>query len=73
MSNTKRLDWIDACKGILICTIVLMHINSAFWSGNELGTYISNLTSLYKVSVFFCVSGLTLKDERLKNTSVLSH
>lgn len=68
MSNTKRLDWIDACKGILICTIVLMHINSAFWSGNELGTYISNLTSLYKVSVFFCVSGLTLKDERLKNT-----
>lgn len=68
MSNTKRLDWIDACKGILICTIVLMHIDSSFWSQNLLGNYISNLTSLYKVSIFFCIAGLTISDERLKNT-----
>lgn len=68
VSNTKRLDWIDACKGILICTIVLMHIDFSFWSQNLIGTYISDLTSLYKVSVFFCISGLTVSDDRLKNT-----
>lgn len=62
----KRLEWIDVCKGILIITIVLMHINFSFWSENAVGKYIGNLTSLYKVSIFFCVAGLTLKDENLK-------
>ena len=64
----NRLGWIDVCKGILIITIVLMHINFSFWSENALGKYIGNLTSLYKVSIFFCVAGLTLKDEKLKDT-----
>lgn len=64
----KRLEWIDVCKGILIITIVLMHINFSFWSKNAVGQYIGNLTSLYKVSIFFCVAGLTLKDEKLKDT-----
>ena len=64
----KRLEWIDVCKGILIITIVLMHINFSFWSENAVGQYIGNLTSLYKVSIFFCVAGLTLKDEKLKDT-----
>lgn len=68
MSEPKRLDWIDACKGILICTIVIMHIDFPLWSQNSVGNYINNLTSLYKVSVFFCVSGLTLKEDRLKDT-----
>lgn len=62
----KRLEWIDVCKGILIITIVLMHINFSFWSENAVGKYIGNLTSLYKVSIFFYVAGLTLKDEDLK-------
>ena len=64
----KRLEWIDVCKGILIITIVLMHINFSFWSENAVGKYIGNLTSLYKVSIFFCVAGLTLKDYKLKDT-----
>jgi len=64
----KRLEWIDVCKGILIITILLMHINFSFWSENVVGEYIGNLTSLYKVSIFFCVAGLTLKDEKLKDT-----
>ena len=64
----KRLEWIDVCKGILIITIALMHINFSFWSENAVGQYIGNLTSLYKVSIFFCVAGLTLKDEKLKGT-----
>ena len=64
----KRLEWIDVCKGILIITIVLMHINFSFWSENAVGKYIGNLTSSYKVSIFFCVAGLTLKDEKLKDT-----
>ena len=66
--NNKRLEWIDICKGILIITIVLMHINYSFFSNNPIGKYFSNLTSLYKVSIFFCVAGLTLKDEKLKDT-----
>lgn len=64
----KRLEWIDVCKGILIITIVLMHINFSFWSENPVGNYLGNFTSLYKVSIFFCIAGLTLKDEKLKNT-----
>ena len=64
----KRLEWIDVCKGILIITIVLMHINFSFWSENAAGKYIGNLTSLYKVSIFFCVAGLTLKDEKIRDT-----
>lgn len=64
----KRQEWIDVCKGLLIITIVLMHINFSFWSDNAVGKYIGNLTSLYKVSIFFCVAGLTLKDEKLKDT-----
>lgn len=66
--NNKRLEWIDVCKGILIITIVLMHINFSFWSDNPVGKYISVFTSLYKVSIFFCVAGLTLKDEKSKDT-----
>ena len=64
----KRLEWIDVCKGILIITVVLMHINFSFWSENAVGQYIGNMTSLYKVSIFFCVAGLTLKDEKLRDT-----
>lgn len=66
--SSKRLEWIDVCKGILIITVVLMHINFSFWSENAVGQYIGNLTSLYKVSIFFCVAGLTLKDDKLKDT-----
>ena len=66
--SSKRVDWIDVCKGILIATIVLMHIDFPFLANNSIGIYISNFTSLYKVSIFFCVAGLTLKDEKIRNT-----
>ena len=64
----KRLEWIDVCNGILIITIVLMHIDFSFWSDNVVGEYIVKLTGLYKVSIFFCVAGLTLNDKKLKDT-----
>ena len=64
----KRIEWIDICKGILIITIVLMHIDADFWVNNKFGIYINNLSSLYKVAIFFCVSGLTIKDEEISNT-----
>lgn len=66
--NKQRIEWIDVCKGILIITIVLMHIDFSFWQGNKIGKYICDFTSLYKVAIFFCVAGLTLKDEKLKET-----
>lgn len=66
--NKTRLEWIDVCKGILISTIVFMHIDFPFWSENAVGRYINSFTSLYKVSIFFCVAGLTLKDNKLKET-----
>lgn len=64
----KRIQWIDVCKGILIITIVLFHIDYTFWLNNAIGKYVNGFTSLYKVSVFFCVAGLTLQNERLDNT-----
>ena len=67
MVEKKRIEWIDICKGILIITIVLMHISFSFWNDNTIGKYFGNLTSLYKVSIFFCVAGLTIKEERLKD------
>lgn len=66
--NKERFEWIDICKGILIVTIVLTHIRYSFWQDNPFGSYLSNLTSLYKVSIFFCIAGLTLKEEKLKDT-----
>lgn len=68
MSKENRLKWIDICKGILMSTIVLMHIDFSFWSNNYIGKYIYDFTSLYKVSLFFCVSGLTLKEEKINQT-----
>lgn len=66
--SSKKYDWIDIAKGICIITIVLMHINFSFWSANVVGKYLASFTSLYKVSLFFCISGLTLKEERLQKT-----
>lgn len=61
MGMNKRLEWIDVCKGILIITIVLMHIDFSFWSDNVVGEYIVKLTGLYKVSIFFCVGGIDIE------------
>ena len=44
----KRLEWIDVCKGILIITIVLMHINFSFWSENAVGKYIGKFPCMAK-------------------------
>lgn len=68
LMNEKRIAWIDVCKCILIVTIVIMHIDFPFWKENVVGQYISRLASLYDVTIFFCIAGLTLKEEKLNDT-----
>ncbi|MDD7681150.1 MAG: hypothetical protein PUJ06_11705 [Stecheria intestinalis] len=62
-----RILWIDIAKGILIITIVLLHISSPFWK-TSVGNYLFNLGTTYDVMVFFCIAGLTLKEDRLSDT-----
>lgn len=66
--NSKRQNWIDIAKGICILGIVLLHINFVFWTDNELGKYLKEFIGIFKVSLFFCISGLTLKEEKLVET-----
>ncbi|MFR9239381.1 MAG: acyltransferase family protein [Clostridium baratii] len=74
MEIKKRIHWLDICKGILIMTIVLMHIEFPFWKSNDIGKYLDNLTSLYKVSIFFCIAGFTISEEKLlKSISYMKH
>ena len=61
----KRYDYIDIAKGVCILTIVLFHIDFSYWSDNIIGVYLSRFTSFFKVTLFFCLSGLTLKEEKL--------
>ena len=64
----KRYDYIDIAKGVCILTIVLFHIDFSYWSDNIIGVYLSRFTSFFKVTLFFCLSGLTLKEEKLFKT-----
>ena len=74
MEVKKRMRWLDVCKGILMITIVLMHIQFSFWKFNNIGIYLDRLTSLYKVSIFFCIAGFTISEEKLSNSiSYIKH
>ena len=74
--NKKRLDWLDIIKAICIITVVIFHIgyesrtpllNNVWW-------YLDILGGLYKVAIFYCVAGITLNNEKLKETfSFLFH
>ena len=66
--SKKRYDYIDIAKGICILLIVLFHIDFSFWTDNSFGVYITRFASFFKVTLFFCLSGLTLKEEKLAKT-----
>ena len=65
----KRIEWIDTVKGICIISIVLFHINyiSKHSVANIFWDYFSNLSTIFEVSLFYCIAGITLNNEKLKN------
>lgn len=62
-----RLRWIDICKGLCMLTVVLFHVR---WKIGipYIDEYLNNLKGLYQVLMFFCLSGVTLKEEKLSKT-----
>lgn len=75
-NNKNRYDWLDIIKAICIITVVLFHIEytSRFSIANNFWQYLEKLSGLYKVTIFYCVAGFTLNNEKLKNTfSFLFH
>lgn len=64
-----RFKWIDICKGFCIFTVVLFHIQWQFNVGFIDG-YITNFIETYQVILFFILSGITLKEEKIKKTSI---
>lgn len=61
----ERLEWIDISKGILIFFIVLMHIDYWRWNDGNIGEYIYDTVSLFKVSAFFVLSGFLINDKKI--------
>lgn len=71
-----RYDWLDIIKAICIMSVVLFHIkyesNTDIF--NSIWDYLSKVSNLYKVTIFYCVAGITLNNEKLKDTlSFLFH
>ena len=68
--DKKRYEWLDIVKAICIVTVVLFHISyvSKTIFINNIWNYISDIANLYKVTVFYCVAGITLNNSKLKET-----
>ena len=63
MSDTRRLDWVDAAKGISIILVVMMH--SAYGVGEATGEagylhYVIAWATPFRMPEFFLISGLFL-------------
>ena len=61
--EARRLDWVDAAKGISIILVVMMH--SAYGVGEETGTagylhYVIGWATPFRMPEFFLISGLFL-------------
>ncbi len=61
--DKRRLDWVDAAKGISIILVVMMH--SAYGVGEETGTagylhYVIGWATPFRMPEFFLISGLFL-------------
>lgn len=72
----KRYEWLDIIKAICIIAVVIFHIDyksnisilNIFWE------YLSKVSGLYKVTIFYCIAGITLNNEKMKKTfSFLFH
>ena len=68
--SKSRYDWLDIIKAICIIFVVLFHIqfNSKYNCFNLIFKYLGNISSLFKVTIFYCVAGITLNNEKIKNT-----
>lgn len=66
----KRYDWLDIIKAICIITVVLFHIEyqSSISIFNTTWDYLDKISGLYKVTIFYCVAGITLNNDKIKNT-----
>lgn len=66
----KRYVWLDIIKAICIVTVVLLHINfiSQNSTANSVWKYVCSIGSLYQVTIFYCIAGITLNNDKLKNT-----
>lgn len=66
----KRYEWLDIIKGICIFAVVLFHIQyqSKISFINNIWEYADKISGLYKVTIFYCVAGITLNNEKLKKT-----
>ena len=63
MNQTKRLDWVDAAKGISILLVVMMYAaNGAGEATNNVGAlhYVIGFATPFRMPEFFLISGLFL-------------
>lgn len=68
-SDKKRYEWLDLIKAICIISVVLFHIKyiSSNYYCTQVFNYLKNLCSLFEVTVFYCLAGITLNNEKMKN------
>lgn len=68
--DIKRYEWLDIIKAICIITVVIFHIgyNSTLTEANSIFKYFGSLAGLFEVTIFYCVAGITLNNDKLKDT-----
>lgn len=66
----QRYEWLDIIKAICIITVVIFHIKytSKISILNDAWNYLDKISDLYKVTIFYCVAGITLNNKKLKET-----
>lgn len=66
----KRIEWIDIVKFICIANVVLFHIDyhSNIHIFNDIWKYFLGLGGIFEVTLFYCVAGFTLDNNKLKNS-----
>lgn len=66
----KRYEWLDIIKAICIIAVVIFHIGyySTFTIANSIFQYFGSLAGLFEVTIFYCVAGITLNNDKLKET-----
>lgn len=65
--QVKRLDYIDALRGLAILFIVFGHIPMYCYHTSEALTSCRSFTSLVQLPIFFFVSGFVLKIKNISN------
>ena len=74
MDRSKRIEWIDLCKGIAIILVVIGHMFRGFTSSgmynkyNEIFSYIDYTIYSFHMPLFFIISGVLYRKGRKINT-----